>query len=99
MSNPKPLSEIIRRGTGLGRGERDHPVAKEVWLEHTKAAFKAEMKMRGHTYKTLSRALSEIGISEPAESIANRVSRGTFSAAKLLQYLTAMGTKHFQVYF
>lgn len=67
------------------------------WLEHTKRMFKAEMKLRGHTYKTLSRALAEIGVNENADSIANRVSRGTFSAAKLLQYLSAMGTRHFNV--
>lgn len=67
------------------------------WNEHTKAMLKAEMKMRGHTYKTLSRALAGMGIDENDASIANRVSRGTFSAAKLLQYLTAMGCQRFQI--
>lgn len=67
------------------------------WILHTKAMFKAEMKLRGHTYKTLSRALVEIGINENDASIANRISRGTFSAAKLLQYLTAMGCRRFQI--
>lgn len=72
---------------------------KSEWTDRTKNIFKAEMKLRGHSYKSLSRALEKIGIHETAESIANRISRGTFSAGKLLQYLTAMGTKTFQVHY
>lgn len=72
-------------------------MAKMDWKDHTKRMFKAEMKLRGHTYKTLSRALAEIGVNENELSIANRVSRGTFSAAKLLQYLMAMGCQRFQI--
>lgn len=72
---------------------------KTEWVDRTKNIFKAEMKLRGHTYKTLSRALANIGINETPEYIANRISDGTFPAWKLLQYLTAMGTKTFQIHF
>lgn len=79
------------------RMPRPHAHPATQWIDRTKCAFKAEMKMKGHSYKTLSRALANIGVTESPESIANRISAGTFSAWKLMQYLTAMGTRHFQI--
>src|SRR5690349_8565106 len=59
--------------------------------------IKAEMKFRGHTYKTLARKLAEIGSPMNPESIANSLSRGNFSAGTFLKYLTAMGCKTIQI--
>lgn len=59
----------------------------------TKAAnlLKAELKRKGVTYAQLVEKLSEIGISEKEANVRNKLSRGKFSAAFLLQCLEAVG--------
>jgi len=59
----------------------------------TKAAnlLKAELKRKGVTYAQLVEKLAEIGISEKEANVRNKLSRGKFSAAFLLQCLTAIG--------
>lgn len=58
----------------------------------TKAAnlLKAELKRKGVTYAQLVEKLSDIGISEKEANVRNKLSRGKFSAAFLLQCLTAI---------
>ena len=59
----------------------------------TKAAniLKAELKRKGVTYAQLVEKLAEVGISEKEVNVRNKLSRGKFSAAFLLQCLTAIG--------
>ncbi|WP_333829872.1 DUF6471 domain-containing protein [Pararhodobacter sp.] len=59
----------------------------------TKAAniLKAELKRKGVTYAQLVERLADIGINEKEVNVANKLSRGKFSAAFLLQCLTAIG--------
>ena len=59
----------------------------------TKAAnlLKAELKRKGVTYAQLIEKLADIGISEKEANVRNKLSRGKFSAAFLLQCLTAVG--------
>ena len=60
----------------------------------TKAAnlLKAELKRKGVTYAQLVERLADIGISEKEANVANKLSRGKFSAAFMLQCLTAIQT-------
>lgn len=60
----------------------------------TKAAnlLKAELKRKGVTYAQLIEKLADIGISEKEVNVANKLSRGKFSAAFLLQCLSAIGS-------
>ena len=59
----------------------------------TKAAniLKAELKRKGVTYAQLVARLAEVGISEKEVNVANKLSRGKFSAAFMLQCLSAIG--------
>ncbi|MDS1135541.1 DUF6471 domain-containing protein [Nitratireductor indicus] len=54
--------------------------------------LKAELKRKGVTYAQLVEKLAEIEVEEREVNIRNKLSRGKFTAAFLLQCLTAIGT-------
>ncbi|MEM6408167.1 MAG: DUF6471 domain-containing protein [Pseudomonadota bacterium] len=62
----------------------------------TKAAnlLKAELKRQGVTYAQLVEKLDAIGISEKEANVRNKLSRGKFSAAFMLQCLKAIGANN-----
>lgn len=53
--------------------------------------LKAELKRKGVTYAQLVAKLGAIGVSEKEVNVANKLSRGKFTAAFMLQCLTAIG--------
>jgi len=53
--------------------------------------LKAELKRKGVTYAQLIERLANIGISEKEVNVRNKLSRGKFSAAFMLQCLEAIG--------
>ncbi len=53
--------------------------------------LKAELKRKGVTYAQLVGKLAAIGIVEAEVNIRNKLSRGKFTAAFMLQCLTAIG--------
>jgi predicted AAA+ superfamily ATPase len=69
---------------------KDNPVTQE-YEEKAKNLLKAELKRRGLTYASLATRLAVIGIQETERNLANKISRGGFTAAFLLQCLQAMG--------
>jgi 3-mercaptopyruvate sulfurtransferase SseA len=56
-----------------------------------KNLLKGELKRRGITYAQLADKLAEIGVSENDRNLNNKISRGGFSAAFLLQCLSVIG--------
>ena len=56
-----------------------------------KNLLKGELKRRGVTYAQLAEKLADIGVSENERNLNNKISRGGFSAAFLLQCLSAVG--------
>jgi hypothetical protein len=54
--------------------------------------LKAELKRKGVTYSQLVEKLNAIGVDEKEVNVRNKLSRGKFTAAFLLQCLTAIGT-------
>lgn len=54
--------------------------------------LKAELKRKGVTYSQLVGKLQAIGVDEKEVNIRNKLSRGKFTAAFLLQCLTSIGT-------
>ena len=52
--------------------------------------LKAELKRKGVTYAQLVEKLAAIGVDEKEVNIRNKLSRGKFTAAFLLQCLTAI---------
>jgi hypothetical protein len=71
----------------------DGVMTEEEWSDETKRLLRAEMTRRGVTYEQLSEKLAAIGINDTSVNIRNKVARGRFSAAFLIQCLTAMGAQ------
>lgn len=61
------------------------------WSAQAKGLLKAELKRRGITYQELATRLATLGVEETPENIANKISRGKFTAVFLLQCLDAVG--------
>lgn len=59
--------------------------------------LKAELKRRGVTYAQLVEKLAEIGVDEKEVNVRNKLSRGKFTAAFLLQCLAAIGTDNLRL--
>lgn len=61
------------------------------WESKVKGLLKAELKRRNVTYQQLAEKLATIGLNETPENIANKISRGKFSAVFLVQCLEVIG--------
>jgi len=68
-------------------------VEKTDWESKAANLLKAELKRNGVTYAQLVERLAEIGVNEKEVNIRNKLSRGKFSAAFMLQCLESMGSK------
>jgi hypothetical protein len=65
------------------------------WNEKAKRLLKSELIRRGVNSEDLVVLLKSIGVDETKASIDSKISRGTFSAAFLIQCLNAMGVRSF----
>jgi hypothetical protein len=65
------------------------------WSEKAKRLLKSELVKRGVSTDDLVVLLDNIGVQETKASIDSKISRGTFSAAFLIQCLNALGCKSF----
>lgn len=61
------------------------------WEAQARAILKAELKRRGVTYTQLVEKLAAIEVVDSEPNIRNKLSRGKFTAAFLLQCLEAIG--------
>lgn len=61
------------------------------WTAKAKNLLKGELKRRGVSYRELAEKLTAMGVPESERNIANKISRGGFTAAFLLQCLEAVG--------
>jgi len=68
---------------------KSDPVTVE-YETRAKNMLKAELKRKGVTYAQLAEKLGEIGVSENERNLNNKISRGGFSAAFLLQCLSVI---------
>ncbi len=59
--------------------------------------LKSELKRKGVTYSQLVEKLAAIGISEKEVNVRNKLSRGKFTAAFLLQCLSSIGVSEFRL--
>lgn len=67
--------------------------ATQEYEGRAKNLVKAELKRRGMTYAQLAERLGELGVQETERNITNKLSRGGFTAAFMLQCLDAIGAK------
>ncbi len=68
------------------------------WNEIAKRILKSEMVLRGINHSELVKLLNKIGVHETKSSVDSKICRGTFSAAFLIQCLTAMGCEKIDLY-
>ena len=61
------------------------------WNAEAANLLKSELKRRGITYAQLVSMLADLGVAEKEVNVRNKLSRGTFTAAYLLQCFTAIG--------
>ena len=59
--------------------------------------LKAELKRKGVTYAQLVEKLAALGIEEKEVNVRNKLSRGKFAAAFLLQCLSSIGATDFRL--
>lgn len=69
------------------------------WAKDAKGLLRAEMTRRQVAYDDLVKLLAEVGVKESSANLRNKISRGSFTAAFLLQCLAAMrvATLHLDV--
>lgn len=65
------------------------------WNEKAKRLLKSELIRRGISTEHLVSLLEGIGVEETKASVDSKISRGTFSAAFLIQCLNAVGCQSF----
>jgi hypothetical protein len=75
---------------------KDNDLTKE-YEEKAKNLLKGELKRRGTTYAVLVEKLAVLGIKENERNLANKISRGGFTAAFLMQCLDAIGCRTIQI--
>ena len=66
-------------------------VNDDEWSNKVKGILKAELKRRNIGYRELAEKLVPLGISETERNIANKISRGGFTAVFFVQCLVAIG--------
>ncbi len=75
---------------------KDDPVTIE-YEARVKNLLKGELKRRGITYAQLAEKLAGLDIHETERNLNNKISRGGFSAAFLVQCLDAVGVESFRL--
>ena len=69
------------------------PSPVEAYEQQAKNILKAELKRRGVTYAQLAKKLSELGAKESERNLANKISRGSFTAAFFMMCMDAIGVR------
>jgi len=65
----------------------------QTYETRAKNLLKGELKRRGITYAQLAAKLAEIGVQENERNLNNKISRGGFTAAFLMECLEAIGCR------
>jgi hypothetical protein len=71
--------------------------ATQAFETKAKNLLKGELKRRGVTYAQLAEKLATIGVKETDRNLNNKISRGGFTAAFLIQCLEAIGCKSLNI--
>jgi hypothetical protein len=71
--------------------EPEAAMADRDWTAYTKQLLRAEMMRKGINYKGLVEKLAAIGVKDSEANLRNKISRGGFTGAFLIQCLVAMG--------
>lgn len=77
----------------ISASDAEIAVAEIDWTARAKNLLKAELKRRGVSYRELAEKLTVMGIPESERNIANKISRGGFTAAFFIQCMVAVGAQ------
>jgi hypothetical protein len=90
------LFRLIVNGKNIGYDDKstdfEEVMADDVWTPRVKNLLKAELKRRGVSYRDLAEKLTAMGVPESERNLANKIARGSFTAAFFVQCLVAIGT-------
>jgi hypothetical protein len=75
---------------------KETPITQE-YEARAKNLLKGELKRRGVTYGQLVEKLEAIGVHETERNLNNKISRGGFTAAFLMQCLVSIGCRSIQL--
>ena len=75
---------------------KDKPITVE-YETRAKNLLRGELRRKGITTAQLAEKLGAIGVQETERNLNNKISRGGFTAAFLLQCLEAVGSKAIQI--
>lgn len=78
-------------------GARKSDPATVEFEDLAKRILKGELKRRGITYADLADRLKKIGVHETERNLNNKISRGGFSAAFLLQVMLVIEAKEIRL--
>ena len=67
------------------------------WVTYTKQLLRAEMMRKGINYKGLVERLAAVGVNDSEANLRNKISRGGFTGAFLVQCLVAMGVTNLRL--
>lgn len=67
------------------------------WEGRAKGLLKSEIKRRNLTYAQVVEKLNAMGVKEDERNFRNKVARGKFTAAFLLQCLAAIGAEQVRI--
>lgn len=74
-------------------------MTEDAWVDAAKGVIKAELKRRNLKYRDLADRLSATGKSSEMDerNLRNKIARGSFTAAFLLQCLVAIGVQNLRL--
>jgi hypothetical protein len=75
---------------------KNKPLTQEYEAK-AKNLLKGELKRRGVGYRELAEKLTAMGVPETERNLANKISRGGFTAAFLVQCLEAIGSSEIRL--
>jgi hypothetical protein len=67
------------------------------WQARVKGMLKSELKRKNISYRELAERLAAMGVHDSERNIANKISRGGFTAVFLVQCLEAVGVSEFRL--
>lgn len=68
--------------------------ATDAYEAKAKNILKSELKRRGITYAQLAEKLAAFGATENERNLANKISRGSFTAAFFMMCMDAIGANN-----
>ena len=84
---------ILTCGVDMTEESRKLNPINVQYEEKAKSLLKGELKRRGVTYAQLAEKLAALGVHETERNLNNKISRGGFTAAFLLQCLEIIGVQ------